>query len=277
MKAAVTCLTTGVVMLGIFGAPVCLMAQAGPCAPLTEKQIHRNRHITASDAAQYATYAILSDSAYPRDHPIPLPPGWTKVGEKLVPDTGLALVVCERHVGPDLAEVAVVFRGSDERTDWIHNLTPFFRIQVPPAEKEFTVIVDRYNRLGPKIVAAGHSLGGGLAFHMSFVYPNVEAIAFNSSPVTKAGSKVQPNKRTSIWESGEGLQAPRNAVNFARIRWHDVKRVEVEFLTGSPVKQHRMGDLALNLTKLAARESSQFQSILTAFCQAEANRRGVNN
>lgn len=260
--ASFTCLA---VLLGFFGALPLRAKNDSACTPLTEKQIRKNRHVVAS-VTEYATYAILSDNAYRRDHPIPLPPGWSKIHEKLLPDIGLAVVVFEKHESAKLTEVAVVFRGTDEGKDWIHNLVPFFRNQVPPADKEFTEVLGRYKDRGVKIVAAGHSLGGGLAFHMSFTHPNVEAIAFNSSPVTKAGWQVQPNQRTSIWESGEGLQAPRNSVNLARVRWHDVKRVEVKFQTGSPVKQHRMGDLALNLTKLAAQQSGEFQAVLNAFC-----------
>lgn len=245
---------------------VCCFAEPEAVGPLTEMQVRKNRHV-AVDAPKYATYAILSDNAYARNIPLPLPPGWTKVKERRLPENGLALTVYELRANEKLAEVVVAFCGTDESKDWIQNLAPFYRIQVPPAEKMFSDILTNYKDSGARIVVTGHSLGGGLAFHMSFVHHDVEAIVFNSSPVTKAGMKVLKNKRTSIWESGEGLQAPRNVVNFARVRWRGVKRVEVRFLHGSPVRQHSMTLLALNLTKLAALGSPEHQALLETYRQ----------
>jgi hypothetical protein len=102
---------------------------------------------------------------------------------------------------------------------------------------------------------------------MTFVYPNVDAIAFNSSPVTKAGLKIQKgNHRTSVWESGEGVELARTPVSWVRPRWQDVQRIKFRFLHGSPVKQHGMERLALDLIKLGAIKSNQLQAITAGRC-----------
>ena len=239
------------------------------CTPLTSAQVRKNDALT-DEAVRLAPYAIMSNNAYPRgENSIPLPEGWKEVTElrKELPTVGLGLAVFEKYESSKLVEIVVAFRGTDEKKDWIQNLVPFFRIQIPPASDEFERILKLYEGQPIRVVATGHSLGGGLAFHMSFVYPNVDAIAFNSSPVTKATLKLQEgNSRTSAWESGEVLQAPRNPVNWMRIRWHDVRRLEFRFLHGLPLKQHGMERFALNLTKLGAMKSSQLQALTTGWC-----------
>ena len=239
------------------------------CQSLTKKQIQKN--IAIADAAvELAPYAIMSNNVYGRaDQFMALPAGWEEVAavRNEMPKVGLALTAFEKHEGGVRTKVVVVFRGTDEKQDWVQNLVPFFRNQIKPASAAFEEIRARYEGQPVKFIATGHSLGGGLAFHMSFTYPNVEAIAFNSSPVTKAGMTIQAgNKQTSVWESGEGLQAVRNLVSGTRIRWHGVRRIEYRFLHGLPFKQHGMASLALNLIKLAGLRSSELQAITASQC-----------
>jgi hypothetical protein len=229
------------------------------CTPLTGAQKSKNKqHV--DDAARYATYAILSNNAYTRAHVyIPLPANWREVpelrrersGEPQQP--GLELAVVEKRDGEQIAEVFVSFRGTDVPLDCIQNSIPFFRIQVDPADQMFNAVRKRYAGSGARMVATGHSLGGGLAFHMSFRYKNVDAVVFNSSPVTKAGLTVEPgNHRVSIWESSEGLEPLRAAVADVRSRWEDVFGIKVRFLHGNPLAQHSMQALAFSLVRLAA-------------------------
>jgi hypothetical protein len=262
-----------VALAGALVAPATGHAAADACDPLTSKQVRKNQAHT-DDAVRVAPYAIMSNNAYARgEAAIPLPEGWQEVTElrQEMPAVGLAFAVFEKHEGSKLVEVVVAFRGTDDKKDWIQNLVPFHRVQVPPASEAFERILKRYEGQDVKVVATGHSLGGSLAFHMSFVYPNVDAVAFNSSPVTKAGLAVQEgNSRTSAWESGEILQPPRNPVNWLRVRWHGVQRLEFRFLHGQPVKQHSIERLALNLTKLGAVKSPQLQAVIAAQCRDDA-------
>jgi len=257
-----------ILVLGLF-APSMSYATPDLCTPLTQRQIAKNNSLS-DDAAHLAPYAIMSNNAYERgDSPIPLPDGWKEVTElrKRLPNVGLALAVFERYESDKLVEIVVAFRGTDEKKDWVQNLVPFFRNQINPASEEFEKILKLYEEQNIAIVTTGHSLGGGLAFHMSFTYPNVDAIAFNSSPVTKAGTKIKKgNRRTSVWESGEILQAPRNPVNWIRIRWRDIRRLEFRFLHGLPVNQHGIELFASNLTKLGATKSNQLKGLISSQC-----------
>jgi pimeloyl-ACP methyl ester carboxylesterase len=247
-----------------------LAAADETCKPLTEKQVKKNRN-KIEEAIQYAPYAIFSNNAYLRgSKALPLPEGWKETPELRIDKEkhGLALAVYENHKDDKLIEVVVAFRGTDERNDWIHNLIPFFRDQVPPAEEEFSKVLDHYKGQNMKITTTGHSLGGGLAFHMAFTHPKVNAIAFNASPVTKAGFKPnKTNKRVSIWESGDFLQIPRNMINLFRVRWKGTERIEFRFLHAMPITQHGMDKLALNMIKLGASYDTSLQALLTQYCK----------
>ena len=251
-------------------SPVIAVAAEPLCEPLTPRQIAKNKRYEV-EAAEYAIYAMLSNNAYGPNHSaIPLPLAWIERPEwRKEFTTGFGMAVFEKHENSELTEVVMAFRGTDETRDWIQNLVPFFRDQIPTADAEFSAVAKAYSENHVKIVATGHSLGGGLAFHISFLHPGIDAIAFNSSPVTKAGVKtITGNKRVSIWESGEGLQAPRNVVNVARLRWRGTLRREFRFLHGSPLKQHSIDKLAVNLARLGALSPGELElsTFLSARC-----------
>jgi hypothetical protein len=246
-------------------------------SPLTEAQIRNNRS-KIQTAAWLAPYAIMSNNAYNREYPIPLPQGWREVAnlrhplkelEKLGDNpgqsklVGLALAVFEKTVHGKVEEVVVAFRGTDSFKDSFQNFAPFYRNQVKPAREKFQEILSHYAGKAAKITATGHSLGGGLAFHMSFAFPDIEAISFNASPVTKAGLRVHyDNKKTSVWESGEILQIFRNMVTPVRPRWWNVERIEYRFEHADFVNQHFMEDFALNIAKLGAIGSVELQALI---------------
>lgn len=234
------------------------------CIPLTSKQIQKNSTL-AEEAVHLAPYAIMCNNAYARgEYFIPLPEGWKEIPEfrKEIPNIGLALAVFEKYENTKLTEVVVAFRGTDGMKDWIQNLIPLRRIQVVPASEDFERILRLYENQGPKVTTTGHSLGGGLALHMSFKYPNIDTIVFNSSPVTKAGLKIQEgSNRISAWESGEFLQIVRNLISLVRPRWYPIRRIEFRFIHGWTITQHGMELFALNITKLGATKSHQLKAL----------------
>lgn len=104
---------------------------------------------------------------------------------------------------------------------------------------------------GYKFTATGHSLGGGLALHVSLRKVNVDAITFNSSPRVFAGDHIKENKRVIISEHGEVLQ-------FIRKIFTSLKKVgkidyyKYDFIGGTIFREHKMYDLARGMLKVAA-------------------------
>jgi hypothetical protein len=139
-----------------------------------------------------ATPHAYSDSCAPeRTEPLPLP-AWKMWDEfpsrDLIQEAlrvGLFVEVWEKHSVP--AVIAVVFRGTEFTSwkDWVSNLRWFLRF-LPFHRDQYTVVaqrvgrelVDRLAKRNPniksadsqqvRIVATGHSLGGGLAQHLAY-------------------------------------------------------------------------------------------------------------
>jgi pimeloyl-ACP methyl ester carboxylesterase len=95
--------------------------------------------------------------------------------------------------------VAIAFRGTSGSGDWIYgNLWWFTRFflkdnQLTRAEAHATSIFEHFDQLAqengepaPRYVTTGHSLGGGLAEHVLYAFPEhvEQAIAFDPSSVT---------------------------------------------------------------------------------------------
>lgn len=111
---------------------------------------------------------------------------------------GLMYNVWERRVGGQVF-VVVAFRGTSGGGDWIYgNLwwaARFFTSdnQYTRARLHMKKIIDAYEKdasanrkPAPRFVATGHSLGGGLAQHMLYSFPDrvEQAIVFDPTPVT---------------------------------------------------------------------------------------------
>ncbi|WP_258306356.1 DUF6792 domain-containing protein [Pseudomonas prosekii] len=157
--------------------------------------------------------------------------------------------VWEHRTGSDLStvsEVAIVFRGTeaDQRQDWFSNARWFIPTWLR-GEDQYDVTRDHVarvfeeeiqkrigeRRLPPnvKVVALGHSLGGGLAQQLAYAMPrsteNVvkisRVVAFNSSPVTGYYSTANPPRDENtkgleidrVFEHGEALAYLRVLIN----------------------------------------------------------------
>ncbi|MGH9752477.1 MAG: hypothetical protein ACREA2_06800 [Blastocatellia bacterium] len=302
MKRAISCVTNlgFALIIGVYlcGNTACSkntqnVTSAGAANPVTspspsqpllkdcrlpKDEINKNASFI-DDSANYAIYALLSNNAYERknQHPFRLPAQEWREKEDFIregTETGLQLKVYEKILDGKPDEIVIAFRGTDDRKDWWQNLAPQFlfpeRRQTDMAERNFERLYGMYKGQRVRYVATGHSLGGGLALHLSFKYPDVAAVVFNSSPRVGLGRRGgrSNNDRVIVWESKEVLSYLRP---LAKIRWGTVKEVKFNFQPGLKGEQHGMYALALNMLKLGSETSlpiaTSLKSLLNENCQ----------
>lgn len=165
----------------------------------------------------------------------------------------------------------LVFRGTNylEFADWVANTRPVTNWpglwdQYEQARALTPAVVARLDSAyggRARIMAAGHSLGGGLAQHAGYTCPRIEKVfAFNSSPLTgyfdvaKKERLLHGSQRRTflVYESYEVLALFRAVPTYLdRFRNLDIVVVRYNFTTGldspSPFRQHTMQRLVAGL------------------------------
>ena len=188
-------------------------------------------------------YAIMSNNAYKIDEKSQVQiPGWKRIKRfEDMSDTGFSADLYESTISPK--RVVIAFRGTDELKDFKTNLSLGERRQYDRAERLYKRIKKEYGN-DVKIDVTGHSLGGGLAMHISLLYKNVDSYVFNSSPRVFDGGKYDKNgnRFISISESGEILSLIRKV--FRTIKKIDPKIYRYNFLAGHSIAEHSIMKLA---------------------------------
>ncbi len=227
-------------------------------------------------AGAYVSYAQLAALAY---HDDPKLTGWRRI--PLTPYVCPPGRICTGPVGEQLwirsvnnscREAVVVFRGTvaSSLDDWIanfhwfHRLTPIDDYYDQARGNIATVVkIAKQQGCGGRIVAVGHSLGGGLAQHVAYAHPKIRTVyAFDPSfvigstdfnllglPIHRDGAKFD-----YVYEHGEilaflrfiGRQFQPYTSCHPRIR-----TVRFNTLTGSIFNQHRIDDLAAKLVGIS--------------------------
>jgi pimeloyl-ACP methyl ester carboxylesterase len=147
--------------------------------------------------------------------------------------------------------MVLVYRGTDQLMDFWDGNNPFNPAQNRIGLDIFDKVREKYGN-GDYIVA-GHSLGGGIATHVSLNRDKVKSYSFDGSPVFRRGSNYYDNERYSIVEYGELLKFPRIFGREATQLYTSIGCVDGE----SPLDQHSIRTLATCLTQIAATASKE--------------------
>jgi hypothetical protein len=160
------------------------------------------------------------------------------------------------------SELVFVFRGTESAYDWIHGNIGDDQYEGTNKYVSSAVLDARKNYPDVKVIATGHSLGGGLAEHVAFCVKGAKAIGFNSSPRVHKHKCGVIDKTLISDEKEEDIERK----NIKRIHQHDeilspvrhllpggnYPETVYNFTTGSLLSRHTMTPLAIGLTKIAA-------------------------
>ncbi|MDC5853572.1 lipase family protein [Vibrio europaeus] len=105
----------------------------------------------------------------------------------------------------DSSKIVIAYRGTEGFADWLWG--NLFGKQYELANELYKEIKSKYPDY--KIVATGHSLGGGLALHISVVEEGVPAYVFNPSYRIHREGEEKDNKSVVIAETGDILKIQR--------------------------------------------------------------------
>lgn len=241
-------------------------------------------------AKAYRDYAVLATRAYD-DSPVtgaalnysgatafhwsqvPLPPFRCPEGKICAGELGVRLWI--RTLAGRCQEAVIAYRGTifNSVDDWIanfrwfHRNTPLFDYYDQARTQIGAVVrVAESRGCAGRIVAVGHSLGGGLAQHVAYSHPKIRVVyAFDPSFVIGLGQLVDDGERVYrdnryfdyVYEHGEVLSFLRFVVR--QIHPYEtcnprIRTVRFNTLSGWIVNQHRMASLADSLIDLSRPE-----------------------
>jgi hypothetical protein len=198
-------------------------------------------------ATEAYPYAQMSNNAYADGERYDLGPAYSNPHNIPNDDIGFAYSVFERREGGRLAEVIIAFRGTEGVFGEDMGKGNLLKLQNPRG----LVVYDRFRAETDQSVpvnVTGHSLGGGIATHVSVRRPNVRSYIFNASPRFSAKGPIPKNPRLSIVERGELLKIVRGPAREA-----DQTYISINCTRGfNPIGQHGIRALADCLTRIAA-------------------------
>lgn len=184
-------------------------------------------------------YAIMSTNAYDRKRQISIP-GWERIKRAEKKQHGFGADI---YLSDDKKSVVIAFRGTDDKKDWRNaNLDTNIEGQYSDADSLFSMVLKEYG--DKKITTTGHSLGGGLALHISLANHGVDAFVFDTTPRIFAGNNYgkYENRRVLVYDSGEVLELLRGF--FSTLKKFNLEKYRYNFLGGNLVHEHSIEDFS---------------------------------
>lgn len=269
--------TTSEQVAGHF-APYALMVYAAYQAPVSGKASGwmfdglvdaKGRDASETARAWMAEWKPLDMKNY-REGPLECTRNNGSHTDCLFPVSGLAYQIWAKK---DCSEVVIAFRGTNfsETNDWITNLHWFLRLL--PLHDQYEQVQDHAAPLAsamaeqcpgasPKLIAVGHSLGGGLAQQLAYMDTPVRRVyAFNPSFVTgfydrhsKSEASAPHVEIDRVFEHGEILAYPRfilrQIIPFSACN-PEIRAVRFDFVNKNVIFDHKSGVLAANIINAA--------------------------
>lgn len=194
-------------------------------------------------------YAIMASNAYDEKTQVQLP-GWNRVNRITTNNDFSA----DLYQSENKAALAIAFRGTDSLRDFTQaNLMIEFDSQLKGQYNDAEELVKKIKSDYPdkKILVIGHSLGGGLAIHISLLNKGIDAYTFNTSPRVFAtkGYDYTNNRVILIHESGEILNIFRRS--FFTLYKTKHEDYQLNFLGGNAAAEHSIEPLARCMTQCA--------------------------
>jgi hypothetical protein len=181
--------------------------------------------------------------------------------------TGLPDFQVWRRDDPLCSELVIAFRGVNllDLSDWLylHWMAPRFDpYQQVHARIETIAAMTGCRRAGTRMVAVGHSLGGGLAEATAYTDARIRYVyAFNSFPVggfVGLDPTVQERNKIglgidNVYEAGEIADIPRLLLKGPGTACNPrVRTVQFNLIPiGLPVEKHKIDTLTMNMLELS--------------------------
>lgn len=193
--------------LVVFGALLPARASIRSCDPGYLESAYSEPHRLA--AVEGAIYALLASNAYDQSEQpqFALPADWQEASRSAVADLQYSVYTQQRDGA--LQKVVIAFRGTDSERDWWTG--NILGEQYEHAAQIVRKVQAQYP--STPLVATGHSLGGGLALHISMRFAGISAYAFNPSPLVREPAQIQRNRRIIYWEANDVLHWGRWALS----------------------------------------------------------------
>lgn len=205
---------------------------------------------------QYFDLALMSNNVYEDLNKRYVLPDWNLL-LAMKSNSGLDMhVYGDRKNIKDSTKIVFAFGGTKQLNDWKANFSfvGYQPLQYKQAFDEVESILNENTQA--KILATGHSLGGGIAINLAYQNQRIQSVVFNPSPRAffKKKYDIEPERQPVVFlEKGEILTGA--TFKWTGFRLGDAKIVNFNALdylgVGQNFSEHNMYDLSRTVMHVA--------------------------